>query len=182
MRTKPGDADVGIRRYRPGDVQPLFEAVSESIVDLSAWMSWCHPDYSIKDSSNFVNSRDADWEKGEHYSFVIQDQTEERFLGSVGINFVNRVHNFANLGYWIRSSCAGRGLATAAVRLAARFGLEELKLQRLEIVTAVGNLASQRVAEKAGAVREGVLRNRLLMQGKPQNAVMHSLTVENLKP
>jgi RimJ/RimL family protein N-acetyltransferase len=48
-------------------------------------------------------------------------------------------------------------------------------LNRIEILVAVDNLASQRVAAKVGAVREGILRNRLLLHGKIHDAVMFSL-------
>jgi len=75
----------------------------------------------------------------------------------------------------VRSSRAGRGVATTATLLTARFGLRKLALQRIEILAAVGNKPSQRVAEKAGAKNEGVLRNRLSLRGQPHDAVMYSL-------
>jgi RimJ/RimL family protein N-acetyltransferase len=67
-----------------------------------------------------------------------------------------------------------------ATRLAARFGFEQLGLQRIEIVAAVGNVPSQRVAEKAGATREGVSRKRLLIHGESLDAVLFSLVPEDL--
>jgi RimJ/RimL family protein N-acetyltransferase len=91
------------------------------------------------------------------------------------------VHQFGNLGYWVRTSAAGRGVASKASRLVARFGFEELGLHRIEILAAVSNVASQRVAEKIGAAREGVLRKRLLIRGEPQDAVMFSLVPEDLQ-
>lgn len=63
----------------------------------------------------------------------------------------------------------------------AQFAFEELKYSRLEIVVATGNMSSLRVAEKAGARREGVLRNRLILHGKLHDAVMHSLVPEDLR-
>jgi len=45
-------------------------------------------------------------------------------------------------------------------------------LVRLEVVVSVENAASLRVAEKAGAIREGVLRSRLLLHGRMHDAVM----------
>jgi RimJ/RimL family protein N-acetyltransferase len=63
----------------------------------------------------------------------------------------------------------------AAALLLGDFGFKELKLNRIEILVAVDNLASQRVAAKVGAVREGVLRNRLLLHGKIHDAVIFSL-------
>jgi RimJ/RimL family protein N-acetyltransferase len=57
----------------------------------------------------------------------------------------------------------------------AEHAFQETDLMRLEIVCAVGNVRSQRVAEKVGALREGVLRNRLLLPSGPSDAVMFSL-------
>ena len=110
----------------------------------------------------------------------LAESGEEADPEGVGINFINRVHQFANLGYWVRTSAAGRGVATRATKLAARFGFAELGLNRIEIVAAVDNIASQRVAERAGAVREGILRHRLSINGVPHNAVLFSLVAGDL--
>jgi len=85
-----------------------------------------------------------------------------------------------NLGYWVRTTAAGRGIATQAARLMARFAFEQVGLHRVEIVAAIPNIASQRVAEKTGAVREGVLRNRLLIRGVSQDAMLFSLIPSDL--
>lgn len=60
------------------------------------------------------------------------------------------------MGYWVRTSQTRRGIATAAVRLIARFGFEDLGLRRLELLIATDNFASRRVAEKVGARLEGI--------------------------
>jgi ribosomal-protein-serine acetyltransferase len=180
IRAKSLNDSVGIRRYRADDIPLVFEAVRESIKEISPWMSWCHPGYSLGDSSAWVLSREEAWNNKTEYSFVIIDQKTGTLLGSVGLNFINTVHWFANLGYWVRSSQAGRGVATAATLLAARFGFEDLGLHRIEIIAAVENTASQRVAEKAGAQREGVLRNRLLIGERPHDAVIFSLIAKDL--
>jgi RimJ/RimL family protein N-acetyltransferase len=169
-----------IRPYREGDASALYEAVRESISEVSLWLPWCHQNYSIEESREFIGSRDIASQSGEWYSFGIFEKDGGRFLGGVGINFINRVHQMANLGYWVRTSAAGRGIATAATRMAARFGFEQIGLQRIEIVAAVDNIPSQRVAEKAGARREGVLRKRLLIRGASLDAVLFSLVPEDV--
>jgi RimJ/RimL family protein N-acetyltransferase len=174
------DGIVAIRRYRDGDAELLYEAVRESIAEVSVWLPWCHEGYSIEESRDFVASRNVRSQGDEWYSFAVIDQSSGSFLGGVGLNFINRIHQFANLGYWVRTSAAGRGVATRATRLAARFGFEELGLHRIEIVAAVDNVASQRVAERAGAVREGILRRRLSINGVPHDAVLFSLVREDL--
>lgn len=163
------------RRYRPEDITVLFAAARESIAQIYPWMEWCHPGYAVEDSTGWVMSREEAWDRGTDYSFAICDAATGAFLGGVGLNQINRLHRFANLGYWVRTSCTGRGIAAAATRLTARFAFEDRGLYRVEIVASVHNVRSQRVAEKAGAMREGMLRNRLLLHGEPHDAVMFSL-------
>ena len=80
------------------------------------------------------------------------------------MRYLNPVDRVVNLGYWVRTSRTRQGISTTATRLLARFGFEELNLNRIEITAAISNKASQRVAEKAGAIREGFLRNRLVVR------------------
>lgn len=168
------DTQVVLRPYRLTDIDALVEAVLESVDTLSPWMPWCHPNYSRSDAEAWVNTRAAAWTQAEDYSFLITDPLSGRMLGAAGLNHISREYNMANLGYWIRRSARGQGLAPAATRLLARFGLERLHLNRIEIIVAVGNAASQRVAEKAGAYREGLLRSRLTIHSKPHDTVLFS--------
>jgi ribosomal-protein-serine acetyltransferase len=163
-----------IRAYEPDDALALWEAARESVGEVSRWLPWCHAQYSMAEAVEWVRSRPALAVEGREYSFAILGP-EGEFLGGCGLNQVNRVHRFANLGYWVRTSATGRGVATEAVRQLAAFAFASTDLVRLEIVCAAGNERSQRVAERAGAVREGTLRNRLQIHGQPADAVMYSL-------
>src|SRR5438105_11683944 len=180
MNVELSDETISIRPYREEDADALYEAVHESIAEVSPWLPWCHENYSIEESREFVSTRGKSAADGEWYSFAVFEKESGKFLGGVGLNFINRVHLLANLGYWVRSSSVGRGVATAATRLAARFGFEELGLHRIEIVAAVENIPSQRVAEKAGALREGLLRKRLLISGESKDAMLFSLVPEDM--
>ncbi|MDB6021843.1 MAG: rimL [Pedosphaera sp.] len=179
MQTDLSDGFVMIRRYRLDDIPLNFAAVRESIKELSPWMPWCHENYSVDDATDFISTRDAKWENGDEYEFAIFHVKDGVFLGGVGLNHVDRTDKCANLGYWVRSGWTRRGVASAAVRLIARFGLQELGFNRLEIIAAAGNQASQRVAEKAGAKREGILRKRVWLHGMAHDAVMNSLVAED---
>ncbi|MDQ3063083.1 MAG: GNAT family N-acetyltransferase [Acidobacteriota bacterium] len=179
MRTELSNDAVKIRRYCADDIPSLFEAARESTKEMLAWLSWCHPNYTVEESRSFVLSSETAWNEKTRFAFAVFDVSSGLFLGGVGLNQINRNHNFANLGYWVRSSQTGRGVATAATLLAAEFGFEDLGLNRIEILTATGNAASGRVAEKAGAKREGILRNRLLLHNSPHDAVIYSLISDN---
>jgi RimJ/RimL family protein N-acetyltransferase len=79
------------------------------------------------------------------------------------------------MGFWVRTSATGRGITSEAARLVVGFAFERLGLERVEVMAAVDNAASRRVAEKIGAQREGVLRRRLVLQGEPTDVVLYSL-------
>ncbi len=169
-----GVSPIRIRPYRPDDAPRLYEAARESVGDVFPWLAWCHPRYSLEEAAAWTASREELARQGLEYHFVVTGD-EDRFLGACGINQINRMHRFGNLGYWVRTSAAGRGVAVSAVALCAEFAFRNTDLLRLEIVCAVGNRRSQRVAEKAGALREGVLRDRLLLRGTSHDAVMYSI-------
>ena len=170
-----------IRPHRGEDIPLVLEAVRESIPELSRWLPWCHPNYSEQDCTTFVLAREGAWNKREEFNFAIVESATGRFLGGTGLNLINYAHGFANLGYWVRSSCTRRGVATAALRMTARFGFGELNLNHIQILAATGNAGSQRVAEKAGARREGVLRKRLVHHESVLDAVLFSLIPEDLE-
>ena len=175
------DGDIIIRTCRLEDAAVICEGVRETMGEMLKWAPWCHPDYSISDCTSWLSSRSQMWSEGIEYDFVIFDAKDNTFLGGCAIDQINRKHNFANLGYWVRSRQAGKGIATAAVRLISRLGFETLGFTRLEIVVAVQNRASQRVAEKVGAVREGVHRNRHVVRDKIYDSVMFSLIPQDLQ-
>ena len=179
--TRLADASVVLRPYSDADVGPSYEAIRESIEELMPWMPWCYPEYSLEDSAAWIAGGPKEWEHGAAYEFAIADAAGGGLLGGCGLNHVDLRDGRANLGYWVRSNRTRRGVATAAALLVARFGIRELGLKRIEIVVAVGNEPSLRVAEKAGATREEVLRNRIVVGDKALDAVMFSLTPQDFE-
>jgi ribosomal-protein-serine acetyltransferase len=174
-KTELTDGNITLRPYHPRDIKATYQAIRESLADLSPWLPFAHRDYSTEESRDWIKNRPKDWKKGVAYEFGIFDAADGTTLGGCGLNAIDKIDHRANLGYWVRSSRTGQGIATAATRLLAKWGFEKLKLKRIEILVAVSNRRSLRVAEKAGAKREGVLRNRIDINGTSHDAVMHSL-------
>jgi len=166
---------VRLRPYELKDAPFVFEAVRESAAALRPWMPWCHPGYSIAEARSWLAAQVAAFENRVAFEFAITS-AGGHYLGACGLNQIDVANQRANLGYWVRSSAAGCGVATAAVRLLRDWGFCNTDLIRLEIVIATGNAASQRVAQKAGAIREGTLRSRLLLHGISHDAAIYSLT------
>ncbi|MCU0865104.1 MAG: GNAT family N-acetyltransferase [Planctomycetes bacterium] len=176
------DDFVCVRPWRPDDAEALHRVAEESLRTVSPWISWLDPIRSLADSQRWIADSGELWSAASQYRFGIFDAEDpHHLLGGIGLNHLNPTHRIANLGYWVRTSTVGRGIATRASLLVARFGLTELGLGRIEIITATDNAASHRVAEKVGAVFEGVQRNRLRMHGAWIPARMYSLVPEDLR-
>ncbi|MCU0758401.1 MAG: GNAT family N-acetyltransferase [Steroidobacteraceae bacterium] len=179
--TALSDGVVALRPWATGDAPALYEAARESIEAVGAWLTWLDALYAPRDAERWVTASQQHWLQGSEYRFAVRDAADDRLLGGAGLNHINRTHAFGNLGYWVRTGATGRGVATRATRLVARFGLATAGLGRIEILTATDNVASQRVATKAGATFEAVLRDRLLVRGRRIPARLYSLVEADLR-
>ncbi len=175
------DGVIALRPYRPEDAEPMLAAVHESSAQTSPWLPALSTEMPLVEVTSYIAIQKHLASSGEAYNFVIQEHASGQILGGAGLTQINTHHRFANLYYWVRTSRTGEGVASRAVRLAARFAFVEAGLARVEIVVAVENIPSQRVAEKAGAHREGVLRKRIALPGGLHDAVIYSLIPDDFK-
>lgn len=167
------EPEVAIRPYRIEDAPALLEAAMESVPEAYPFMPWCHPGLALEEMRTWIDAQVSAREAGTAYEFVILSPGG-RFLGGCGLNQIDPANRRANLGYWVRTSERGRGVATAAVRHLVRWGFENTDLVRLEVLVSTENKGSLRVAEKSGAWREGILRKRLMLHGTAHDAVVFS--------
>ena len=165
---------LSLRTWREDHAPALHEAVQESMESVGRWLPWCHAGYDLNEARKWAAFCQRSWDEGEDYAFALFDR-QHRLVGGIGLNQLDARDLRANLGYWLRPSATGQGHATFAGRAVAAFGFEALALRRIEIVAAIGNLASQRCAERIGARREGVARQRVFLHGQSQDAVVYGL-------
>lgn len=167
------DEDILLRPFRFIDSNQLYGAVYESLKELKPWMSWATDGYTELTAREYIAITRARWDEHTFYAFAITRGDE--LLGACTLSSIHPIYHFCNLGYWVRTSCHGQGIAGRAAKLAARFAFENLGLVRVEIVVAVNNQASIRVAEKIGAHDEGLLLNRMVVGRSIYDAHMYSL-------
>ena len=170
------DGRLLLRPPASTDRDTVFAAVMESKDVVGRWMDWCKPDYVLGDTETWLTDCERHWARADgERTFAMFDADSSEFLGCAGMNQFNRVHHFANLGYWVRQSRHRQGIATRSVQSIVAYGFGELKLTRLEIVAPETNAASRGVAQKVGAAFECIARNRVIVHGRPQPAAVYSL-------
>jgi ribosomal-protein-serine acetyltransferase len=171
---------IALVPVEPGHAERFYEAIVESRHELARWMEWVHRGYQIEETRHWIATRRNAWKEGSDYAFTILETGTANLLGGCRVGVTSPVHRIGTIGYWIRSSRTKQGFASEAAGLLAQFGFSHLGLIRIEIIIPAGNAASIRVAEKAGALKEGRLRNRLVLKGKPTDAYLFSLIPTDL--
>ena len=167
--------EIVLRPWQGEDLDAIVDELQDP--EIPRWTRIPEP-YRAADGRAFLAHSARRWSDGTGASFAIVDRATDHIVGSIGVRFLEQ--GGATVGYWVASAARGRGLATTALRLVSRWVIEELSVERLELVTEPQNLASQRVAEKAGFEREGVLRRQLVVKGERRDCVMFSLLPDDL--
>lgn len=163
------------RPFTDADAVAFVDAVRESTATVGKWLSWAHENYTLDDAVSWFAHCSQELESGSSYELGIFDAESDSLVGGCGLNQFNRVHDFCNLGYWVRQSWQRKGAALAAIQALSRFAFEELNLGRVEIVVAEENIPSLSLAARSGAMMERLARNRLKVHGKFTNAYVFSL-------
>ena len=161
------DGELELRAWTMDDVPDLVEACNDP--EIRHWIPVIPRPYTVEDARAFVRGEVASGQQ----QFAIGENG--RAVGSIGLSINEAFHN-GHIGYWCAPGARGRGVTTRALRLLCRHALENLQLERLELITDPDNHASQRVAQKVGFQREGVLRSHLSHpDGRRRDSVMFSL-------
>ncbi len=130
-------------------------------------------DYTSGDTTAFIRESVQAWKEDRAWDYSIRLNTDpERHIGNISVWTVSKLGKISEIGYWIRSDETSRGVCTEAVDRVLEEGFAALGYHKTVLRIAIGNDASDRVADKLGFTREGVLREELLIRG---NWVDHSL-------
>jgi ribosomal-protein-alanine N-acetyltransferase len=157
---------------------------SESRDYLSPWEpTW--PSDALSESAYIRRLRrlTTEWKSDEGYSFHISARDTGQLIGGIGLTQVRRgVAQTATLGYWVGQKFARRGYTTEAVGLIVQFAFQTLRLHRIEAACLPENIASRRVLEKSGFVREGYARQYLMIAGDWRDHLTFALLSHDTRP
>ncbi|MFD2169757.1 GNAT family N-acetyltransferase [Tumebacillus lipolyticus] len=147
-----------IRAPKDQDAQMLYEAICESFDDLKRWMTWAQQKPILAETQANIRKARQQFYDREDLKLHLFDKETGQLVGCSGLHRIDwQVRKF-EIGYWVRSSFAGRGLITEAVAGITDFAVRKLAANRIEIRTNPENARSIRVAERSGFTLEGTLR------------------------
>lgn len=151
------DDVVALRPWEPADIPAIAEACREA--EIARWLDLIPQPYSVDDARWYVEHCEQGWREGTSSNFAVVEVSSGRVVGSAGARHLEPEQGVTEVGYWVRAEARGHGYAARALRLLSDWLLEDPGIARVQLRADSENLASRRVAERAGYVEEGTLRS-----------------------
>jgi RimJ/RimL family protein N-acetyltransferase len=142
------DGVVTLRPRRPEDVDAIVAACQDP--EIPRWTRVPSP-YTRAQAEEWMASTEPD------SAHLLAVDADDRLLGSFSVMHIDRERGYGEIGYWVAAEARRRGVATRAVALLRDWAAAE-GLRELEIMTRPENVASSRVAERAGFADTGERR------------------------
>jgi len=173
-----GDRVVALRRWREADIAAQLEAFGDPLFE--RFSDWAPS--TDADAVRYLAEHEAARLRGEQLELALVEPHDANvLLGGASLNDVSLSQGRAAVGYWLAPEARGRGIATHAVRLLARWAFDSLGVARLELTCGPDNHASQRVADRCGFTREGLLRSHMPFKGRRRDSVVFGLLPGELR-
>lgn len=167
-----------IRAPRPGDGVAMNAAIRESINELKPWLPWADHIPEIDESEAVACAAYEKYKAKTDLMFRLLDKQTGMYIGGSGLHRIDWSVPAFEIGYWVRTSCAGQGYITEAVNAITEFAFEQLGAYRVCIKMNSLNIRSKMVAERAGFEFEGALRNDARM---PDGSLRDTLIYSKIK-
>ncbi len=168
-----------VRVPRPGDGALVNEAIRASHAELAPWLPWAVTLPTVDESEAHCRRQQGRFLLREDFGMLVfvcaADGGEGELVGGTGLHRIDWALRKFEIGYWRRSGCGGRGFITEAVRAVARMAFDVLDARRVEIRMDDDNVASWKLAERAGFTLEALLRfDSLTPAGEPRSTRIYA--------
>jgi len=168
---------VRLRQLGEPDLNDLHAVFS----DRKAMRYWSTPAFvDLDETRAYLASIDRGRKHGDLLQWGIELVDEARIIGTTTLFSINTEQHRAEIGYVLNSDYWGKGHASAALRRLFQHARDEMGLRRIEADVDPRNAASLRCIERLGFLREGLCRERWVVAGEIQDAVILGLLLREL--
>lgn len=162
-----------LRKPRIDDALTLFTAYMQD-PEVTRYTTW-RPHQQLQEAKDFVSNSISAWENETRFPFVITLKENDEPFGMIDLHIRGCT---VGLGYVIARFHQHKGYATEATRAIINWAFQQTTIYRVNASTDIENIASQRVLEKAGMVREGLLRKYIIhpnISDIPRDSYMYAI-------
>ncbi|MDI2588825.1 GNAT family N-acetyltransferase [Psychrobacillus sp. NEAU-3TGS] len=167
-----------LRKVSIDDAKDMYTYLSDQDVVKPMGLE---PFETVEDVWDEIKWYQSIYEKGTGIRWGITLKDSNKVIGSCG--FLNRhpKHYRTEIGYELSSDYWGQGIASEALKAVSKYGFEHFQLERIEALIELTNIPSQKLVEKQGFQREGLLRHYEFANGKFEDLYMYSILKEDLQ-
>lgn len=162
-----------LRSYQSADARELFSVINNSRHHLHPWLEWVDKTTKQEHSLQFIMQSMHHLHTQEALSLGIF--YNNRLIGGIGMHQWEQQTKKAQLGYWITKEYEGKGIINKCLSVFITYLFDKIGLNKIEIHFAPGNKRSAKVAERIGCKVEGIIRQSVLRNGKPEDIVITGL-------
>ncbi|HSP21558.1 MAG TPA: GNAT family protein [Planococcus sp. (in: firmicutes)] len=170
------DNELSLKLVELGDTQRIFELTEGSRSYLKEWLPWLDFTTELKDTEDFIKASRGNYAEGKTLNAAILFNGE--IVGLGGFNNINPANKTAYIGYWLGQEYQGKGIMTRVARALTDYALNDLKLNKVEIRAAAGNVKSRSIPERLGYVEEGTIRRAESLYGHFVDHVVYGMLAE----
>lgn len=156
-----------LRPPQPGDGKLAFAAKKESFQELHQFMPWAKELGTEEENEITLREKQAEFIQRKDLMMVGVEKESGNFVMGTGLHRMDWENRIFEIGYWVRTSKAGKGFASEATNALIRYAFNALSATKITIAHAGGNDASARVIEKLGFIPTGIIKDsEILPTGK----------------
>ena len=167
---------VILREFSAADLLMVQELSTDPYVPLIGTLP---PNASRQDAQDYIDRQRGRLAEGAGFSFAIAEADTNRAVGGIGLWLATLRYGRATAGYSVIPSARGRGVASAALTALTTFAWTIPALHRIELYIEPWNAASVKTAERAGYVREGLLRSHQEIGGRRRDMLLYATIRES---
>jgi ribosomal-protein-serine acetyltransferase len=169
-----------LRRIELSDAKVIFNTINTQRDYLGEWLPFVDLTKKIKDTEGFIRTVLEAPENCKEFVFVIM--YDDEFAGLIGFKGTDRQNKKTEIGYWLSEGFQKKGIITESVKSLEKYAFDVMKINRIQIKCAVGNIASKNIPRRLGYKLEGVERDgELLSGGKFTDLEVYSKLREKVK-
>ena len=147
------------------------------------------PPLSLKEEKKFIRRARDKWKEQSEFTFTIKlkkesllnNKKENLVCGVISLWNINHIHNFGEIGIWIKKNSWGTGINYEAIQLILLFGFEIIKLNRIEAKISSENIRSSKTFERMNFKLDGSLRKKYKIRGVLHDTLLYSMLKKEYK-
>lgn len=167
------DDEINLRLISLANASLIFNSIYSSRSHLKKWLPFVDATKNETDTRDFIRS--VINSKASKQDRVYEIWHKNNFSGLISFKEIDRINNKVELGYWLDSAMTGMGIMTRSVKRLTGYAFTEMKMNRVMIKVAVGNLKSSAIARKLGFTFEGTEREGELLNGRYHDLEIYSM-------